>query len=762
MEKKIIKKYMKHKSVSTVPNVFLLALMLGTSIVWGGFSQSASNALEEPHSVTKSAAQANRRTAMRCLTLANDYASAKDWQAVVAQTTLGLSYDRTLSDLWYMLALAQNMLGETKASVAASVERALVENNWVNYNRDSARILYADILCDTGRFAQVFAVLDGRFSGAQDYINAPYIYSADAEYIRAKAYYRLKDRTSVALAREKIDDSRQVYPEDMRFPLLFFTNESPESQDAQVAVMARQWIAEIKDFADAAPDKNAELEIYAAAFAESETQKRMLQSFAARGLTHPLYAPLAYKAGLLTQKETFDYLSSIADDSIKYDFVVKVLSLFDEPEVLSEVASYFAAYNGVLLFDTDDDGLVNLYVKYSRGRPQTLFFDQNQDGIYEWTIACDFGTPVGGSLQAARMDVTWGTFPYVKTVAVRDAENNVQETFTLVQDALAWSPVSIERDKAVSDSVGADFFVPVIHTEPYAAPYTVVSGAAQEEIIGMQASGGIPSIEMLLAASYNVTVPSQERAGAEIVFEILHGKVQKARYFQGKTLYAQAEFSNGEPNLRLVDADGDGIFETTEFYAPDTEGNRDVHSLEEEKSIMTMLFGTPSNAAGYYLRMVQVDTNADTIPDYTEEYLVRGGRIASWDTDGDGLWNVRTVRLPRSEGEDVIREQNMFYDGKNQLVTVTIENGIPVLVRSGSETLRITEDERYRFYWIGKAGTTELAKKSLKALNERGGQGAVVVVQDDTTSERVLAIRIGETCYGKIEPAPFPDKEATE
>ena len=59
-----------------------------------------------------------------------------------------------------------------------------------------------------------------------------------------------------------------------------------------------------------------------------------------------------------------------------------------------------------------------LFVKYGRGRPQTVFYDKNQDGISDWSLACDFGAPVSGSMKVPRMDFTWDDFPYLSSVSL--------------------------------------------------------------------------------------------------------------------------------------------------------------------------------------------------------------------------------------------------------------------------------------------------------------------------------------------------------
>ncbi len=682
--------------------------------------------------------EANHRTALRCLALAKDYASAKNWQAVISQTSLGISYDKSMSDLWYMMAVAQNNLGFSKNDIETAVKKSLDENKWVDYNRDSARVLYADILCDTLRYNQVFDVIDGTVgstggNGSQSAL--PYVYSSDAEYIRAKAYYRLGDAASVTLARRKVESSRKMYPNDNRFPLLFFTYEKPEALDTASAKTAGFFLAQISQYVDPSPDVNAELEVKASLFAQGKSREQLLKSFAARGIRHPLYAVSALEAGLITQGESFEYIRSFADTELDYNVLERYLPLLTEEDVIETAAQYFSVYAGVLVADTNKDGLSDLYVKYSDGRPQSIFHDSNQDGVNEWTIVCDFGAPVAATVTEDRIDVKWGDFPSLKSVEIKNHAKEVIETFDLVEGELSWSPVRIDTENKVSSVLHTQFYWPRVKVDT-----ALVLDGEKQHI----------TLDRLVSASKGITIPSQERENASIHFYVLEGEIVLADYSQNGRRYAQAQFEKGLPYLRVVDVDGDGIFETTEYYAVDMNGDMEVHTLEDERTIMTNVFGLPSNGCEFYLRMVQVDSadDDDTLPDYTEEYTAHGGKICSWDTNGDGNWNLRYVRSGRDK-DGSFTEQSLFYAPDGSLVTVTLKDGVPQSVAQGDSVRQIIEDDRYKFYWIGPKGSPELAKEVLSRINARGTQGSSVIV-DAGDSGRVLGIRIGSTCYGTI------------
>ena len=681
-------------------------------------------------SQSDTAEQANRRTALRCLSLAKEYASSHSWQAVESLASQGIAYDSTISDLYYMLAAAKNALGDSKAEILPLVQTALTTGDWVDYNRDSARVLYADLLCDTGSYASVPAILDA----------SPLIYSADAEYIRAKAYYRMATVDSISKARAKIDSARKIYPLDTRFPLLFYKSESPQSINAEVRRLADFFFTKISQYAAAAPDKDTELEIYAALFARGEEQKRMLQSFNARGLRHPLYAGAALQQGLLSQREALDYIRSFADVEIDWNTLKAFVPLITETEVKAAANTYFTAFEGMLTVDSDNDGIVNMYIKYYRGRPENIMYDKNQDGIIDWQIIADFGLPIHAKIPPSGLEVDWDTYPYLSSAVYQNVSRDTKLTFSLVRDEVLWSPISISIDQVIAANTGAEFYFPSLI--PDAEPVTD---------------------DLLMTACYEYTMPSKEREGASVTFTVLDGKLQFANYTAGGVTYAHTQFIDGFPYTRRVDANGDGTFETTEVYGYDYEGTMAVHCLEDEESVMTNLFGTPGSGSGFFLSFIQIDSNGDTIPEFIEEYLPHEGKITSWDLDADGLWDIRSTRFSRKtnafgEKEPLIEEAQFYVQTQKQLVTVTSVDGVPIAVENGNGQSLITREGTSRLYWIDTPGSQKLAQEAIRQLDATGSQGVSMIVH--YSGEQALAVRVGNNYYATLVPVyTFDDEE---
>lgn len=664
---------------------------------------------------------ANRKTAVRFLKLAEEYLTEKDWERAYSQAHMGIAYDDTVSDLWYIEAAAESGLGKPRAEVLPLVTKALSEGQWVDYNRDGARILYSDLLCDTGGYEKAVDVID----------EPPFIYSADAEYIRIKAYYRMNTPESVSKARNEVNGARKIYPDDTRFPRLFFRYEyaaRKEKVDAGVQTIADSFITRMSQYDN--PD--AELEIYAALFAAGSKRGRMLQAFSAHNNEHPLYAGAALEAGLMTQMQALEYFFKFADKTVSLSMLTSFVPLITEDAAKNSLIAHLNAYDGVLTVDTDGDLEPNLTVQYKRGRPQTLVWDKNNDGVNEWTAQCDFGTPVSVNLGDGKIELYYGTYPaVVKAVFPEGAGKFHDALFTLVDETFNWSPFEMKTLAQFKNSPGYDFFVPVVDLN-----------IAQ------------PDINALLKASSGYEIPSQERGGSTIVFKMLDGLPQTADYYTGgistpsadRKMYAHEVFKNGYPAIRSVDNDGDGIFETTETFGYDPTG--EMHD-EEQDTVLSG--GDISVKAGVYIKMIQIDEDGDTVPDFTEEYLPDGGKIASWDTDADGNWNVRYERYPQKNEKNILIEDASFYvPPEKNLVTVTSVNGEPVKVSSGNFSYTVAKGVEDGLFWIGTEGTHEDEKNAVAALNRSSSQGVSVLVKSG--KKRILAVRVENKSYLEILP----------
>ena len=663
---------------------------------------------------------ANRKTAVRCLKAAEACLAADDFEAALSQSELGRAYDDSVADLWFVSAAAKNGLKKTKSEVLALVKKSLTEGEWVDYNRDGARILYADILCDTGKCESALETLD----------SSPLMYSADAEFIRAKAYYKMRTTASIQKARDKINAARKIYPSDTRFALLFFKHEyalrrtgnADFSNPALVKRIADFFISRLPEYENA----DEELEMYAAVFAAGERQVRMLNAFASHGMRHPLYAAAALKAGIFEQQEAWDYFCSFASGELPLEFLDDILPLLTESLTKESVKEQLNAFCGTLTADTDGDTEPNLIVKYSRGRPAFFSWDKDNDGIIEWKAECDFGSPIKAEIAEGNISVAYGTFPYAVQIAFKSASKpqGFSAKFNLLDETCECAPFAVTPYAPVKKLFQFNFFVPVILDE-----FNVIGEGK------------------LFAACSSYEVPSDERSGANIRFSVLDGTIQSAEYSVNGAVYARTIFENGFPTVRTVDKDDDGIFETVETFAYD--GNNALGIKQEESAaLMAHLFGHAASGRGIYIKMIQIDRNADTRPDFTEEYLAFDGKISSWDNDGDGNWNVQYQRYPRENSGAPVIEDARFYGSDKKIVTVTSWNGQPVKVQAGKGTIPIIHGTVSDFYWLGDGGSADDEYFIAESLGQNAEQGVSQIFQRG--DKRMLVVKIGRNVFAQV------------
>lgn len=682
-----------------------------------------------------SVSAANRRTAVRCLKLAESYLSSNDCNNALNQAELGLAYDSSVADLWYIKAAARSALGGTVSETLPLVTRALTEGEWVDYNRDGARVLYADLLSVTGQYEQAVGILDA----------SPFIITSDAEFIRIRSYYCMRTEESIEKARDRMNAARRIYSGDTRFPRLFFKYEYDlhrpvnvirdnfkfsEISENLVQSIADSFIAKMPEYDN--PDD--ELEIYATIFASGERQKRMAQAFTSHGMKHPLYALVAMNTGLMSQQEAWDYFTSFADKSVSVELLEDILPFITDEITVASVKEHLDCFGGILTIDTDRDCEPNVICKYLRGRPAEISWDKENDGALEWTCICDFGVPESLNLTRGNIQLYYGTYPaVVKAVFKSDRISEDAATFNLMDETLKWSPFEIDSLVVAKDLFDFDFFVPYV-------------------------SEKIPELNenKLISSCSSYDIVSKERNGARIKFSVLNGYPQTAEYRCENKVYAHAVFENGFPSVRSVDNDNDGIFETVETFGYDPENLLHRNALEQEQ-VMINLFGLPVRGSGIYTRMIQIDFNGDTLPDFTEEYLADNGQISSWDYNGDGEWDLRYKRYPKLNEADPLVEDAQFYKNpEHELVTVTKWNNVPVRVEVNKNSLPVTQGASRSFYWLGKEGTADDELFIMQNFDKSLEQGVSVILQNKEV--RMLVVKIGSDIYGEILPS-FDESE---
>lgn len=663
-------------------------------------------------------ALANYRTAIRCYQQSRDYIEKSQWTNAFSQSELGLVYDDSISDLWFVNAYAGQRLGKSPAEVLPSIKKAVEQDKWIDYNKDGALLLYAELLSHTGESQRALEYLeDGR------------IYpSSSREYLKILCNYRIGTPESYERARQLVSDASRLYPDDMRFVQVFFKYEV--NYDLSYSFEAERLgekLAEGFEEVESCPD---DLYLVATLFTEVEVGERRLKAFHASGKRHPLFASLALKSGLLSEEEAYEYFCSFASTSISLGELEYFASLLTDSSTKSALAAFLNGYQGTIHHDSTGDGIYDLRIIYSRGRPSQIHYDYDQNGVEDWVARCDFGVPTELLLPDAKTYVFYKKYPFISSLEIHSMG------FKFVDGALEWTPVSIVPYEPLEKSLdGAAFFVPQL--KPF-----------DDRLF--------PGMRTLAESAYNVTYAVKERPNAKIEISILDGKVRSAQYFEGKTLYAQLACEDGIPKVRSVDLDGDGWFELTQNFGFSPVNYLDYISPEESLALYDELFGPLFFPQGIYIEQAFLDRDLDMDFDFGQEYTSNRGVVSTWGNPLTDDWVAKYL----DEGESQNSRAMFKLPGSSEIVSVYMEKKIPVRVTTENQDGLLYRDLEIvpveEVYWLGSGGSVEMSDFLKQKIDESGELGRSMIIQmegddlDTTSGARFFGIKISDFYFGVL------------
>ena len=666
-----------------------------------------------------SAAGANKNTALRCLKLAESCLVGNDWQNALNQAELGLSYDDSISDLYYIKAAASLNLGGTKADALRLLSSAFERAAWAGYTKNGARLFLADLLSDTGLYEESLSALDSE----------PYIYSADAEFIRIKNYYRMGTEESLNTARQRLNSDRRVYPADQRFPKIFFMFESLFMSEAErdgikykvpeiVSTIAASYIVKLPDYSD----RNQELELMAASFARGEDKLRLIKAIDAKNKSlSELLAIAALRAGIYTDSEAFDMFFGASDGELSLELLETFIALLKEPEIIEQAAKILADFTGTLYIDDNMDLQYEFTVQYENGRPLYIKYDGNSDGEIELYSSCDFGAPVFVYFNSNRIQFFYDTFPRISKVSY----NDTKLIFNFLHDDFVFSPFEFVTDNVFSRT-GVDFYIPYISREV-----------------------AIPLPQELIEKASSFELPITERDDARIVYTLSGGDIVFAEFYENDKRYAYSDFSKESSIVRFVDYDNDGSFETVETFEQIPFAQEGLRSEENER-IVSSVFNFIDGHSDIYLHKVQIDRNANTFSEFSEEYLEYGGKVTIWDNDDNGLPDCQYIRYPQKEGDSLLEETIYFDSNGLQIISLTIADGVPVKMQLNDSEVMIYAGEAENLYWIEQKGTKDEESSILDFVKKGIEQGVIDIF--DNEEERISVIKVGSSYYCRKVP----------
>lgn len=662
---------------------------------------------------------ANKNMAVRCLKLAENCLINGDWNNALRQAELGLSYDESISDLIYIKAAALIQLNEKKADVIVLIKKAFDCDNWVNYKKNGARILYADLLCDTGEYDLSLQVLDSE----------PLIYSADAEFIRIKNLYRIGSEQAIESARLKMNSAIRIYPADVRFANLFFMFETLFMQKAAirgekyeipqlVQTIANYYISKLPDY----DGKNLELELLASFFASKENQTRLVRAIDSKDQTvYPLMAVAGLQTGLYSQQQACDlFFKTVGDSFLLSD--LEYFSLFiDEPQVSQNLIEKMLNFKGTVFIDSDLDLQNELVVEFSTGRPVSSYYDANNDDYIEVYAVCDFGSPKTVEFLQNNCKVSYDSFPVISQIEYDVSDKNIVLKF--FGDDFSFTPFIMEENHVLG-KFGLEFYLPVISKEL-----------------------NPPVYEDMYNNAISLEININERENAKVIYTLLKGKKISAVFLQNDKSYAFCNFSD-MPFVRAVDSDEDGYFETSELYDL---VNEETFPDGFDSEFISNIFGQSVLNEKIYLKQIKIDRNANSFFEFSEEYLPDNGKICYWDNDDNGILDCKHTIFGKKDGEP-LKEESEFYDENgNVLITISFVNKIPIKMMEKESEVLIFAGENENVYWVENLFGADIENKIINSVKNNIAQGAVDVCEIDGMRFSVIKVEDNYFCKALAE-----------
>lgn len=669
---------------------------------------------------------ANRNTALRCLKLAESCLVGNDYENALKQAELGLSYDENISDLIYLKAAAEISMGRTKSEVIQVISEAFEKNDWVGYSKNGARILYADLLSDTGRFNESMDVLD----------EGQMIFSADAEFIRIKNLYRMGTEASVNSARLKLNSARRIYPSDLRFPNIFFMfefvylmennkiNNGYEIPDV-VRSISSFYIKKLPDYTG----EHLELELLASFFAEKDEKNRLVNAIYSKNQTeNPVLAIAGLDVGLFDDQQAFDMFFEMSGESVSLELLQILLDKIQNVEVQNQLMEKMLNFSGILEIDENYDLQNELIVEYELGRPKSIKYDKNNDGVIDLFSTCDFGAPAFVYFAQENAELFYDSYPSVSKISFKDRDF----TLNFLHDDYYFSPYSLIPDSYIQ-KLGLDFYVPYLNQQI-----------------------AYPSSDDLFAKASSVTIPVKERDDAYVVYTLADGKFVNADFFEKDLRYAYCDFGTNLPVSRFADYDADGYFEIVEIYDEVEKSSSLYDSTLIENNFSILLKDYP-----LYLKKILIDRNGNTFYEFTEQYLENNGKICCWDNDDDGVVDCQYIRYPAEIDESLVEETIYFEkNGSPDLILSTLD-GVPVKMILKNSEVMVYAGEKNGLYWIEDEGTPEMENLILQQISSDIAQGTIELLKIE--DKRISVILVGKNLYCKVLPdSNIADEELEE
>jgi tetratricopeptide (TPR) repeat protein len=514
------------------------------------------------------------------------------WSEALIALERAADFADVSSDLSWLLALARSHFDQPRGAVLEALRKAAALDHWRWYHRTDALFMEAGILIALRFPSEALEILSSLPENAERLRLTLLALRNDGKYEKfledmGRALNRYPRDAGIARVYLEYLGKEYLYREDLR-------NRNPGKKERGLLDLILKGFPFLLE-------EDPELAWMAAPFVtDREDAGRLAAAYRASGKAAPASLPIALNLGIIDEAGAIgEFFAPPEEGGLRLDRVL-ISRVWDELRT-GEARALFrrnlSAFSGVIIEDTDRDGIYESWVDYEDGRILACFFDVNQDGFRESAVYFEAGEPVRAEWAAVsgsspaywpdedntarRIGIRWERYP-----AVRETELSGIRYIPRPGDFF-FSPIRFVELPAGVPFPGKGLLYPEREGEAAVITRrTLVSFALQVERPSREFPGAVETVDLegsipiraqedLNGRTVSVTRFSLGRPVFQFVDLNLDGYLETRRSFRRPS---PEEASGSADPLELLDYsldferaesdwDGDGIFEETE-YAP--------------------------------------------------------------------------------------------------------------------------------------------------------------------------------------------------
>ncbi|MDR2901348.1 MAG: hypothetical protein LBV20_07510 [Treponema sp.] len=522
------------------------------------------------------------------------------------------------SDVSYLLALCREKLNRPRGAVLRAVDIAIETKRWTNYEVSSALLLKAEML---------LAVKD--YPGLIDIVNQ-LPESSDTMVLHLRALKGLDDAPSFLRLMSRAFNVYQHDPRPVSILFHFVDAHVPKLNERALIDIALRRMPLLVT-------KDPSLAYKTVPFMTNiDDARRLMEIYRAENSPHPESLPAALELGVIDEetmmKDFFSYttnqFSSInqTERTLSLKLVRDLWNLLRNNESRDEFTRNLLSFSGVIVEDRDEDSYPESFARYEMGKIRFYDYDADQDRLPELLLdfydgdelphkaelaAADADTHESGfsayplqSDDRSKISLEYFAYPSVKSARLAQAE---------------YFPVYREFFFAPVD------FVPIVDAGIEDADVNALM------LMYPELSSSISRLtkRSLISFANFIKRPSREFPEALEEIHLTNSVVNRAReVLPDGTIVSEMFFELGEPYLQYVDLDFDGKRETRRLFKRE-------HRLDFP--------GVDPTDYQPVLEKSESDWDGDDLYEYGELYLPDGMIERSWDSDGDGIREMKEI-----------------------------------------------------------------------------------------------------------------------